>query len=1610
MGTNQSDQDQIQTTVPLENQVINTNVQQNQPEFIKNALAEFEAAQKTQEQLRLQALTEADNNRIYASALKQTTQTFGDSKEMKKVKKGLEKVDDNLRALGGYSFTEEDFTRFRSDYFDAIESCRKFLESYNPSSQKGVERKMLVEKNMNRLIGEVQLLGQAQELIGAGRLICGDEVNDEFSLKELLVRARVFELGTVPGMKLTAEKDVTEKISDPSISKVLSLVDPVPSKFKSKKQAKIFGKDLGILRRSLKTIPSGRSYTAYVNLSEGQFTISQDEKGVITINSKSGSAVIKETAYDLLRMLDSKMIEENANVEKDDLEEMLRDQKDYAISQGEIGIIAEKTLGTVQSAGTKLARFLELKTGKPATFFSNLNASTLRMLSIRVMEGLKSEELVDLVRQLERENELVKSRVNTSETLDLVKSLSMQDAVETQKIEMPRQQVKDDGWQDEERATRDLVADMIYSEDTWDNDETITEPGERMRRTLLKHSDILATLIVDSYRENQNEPSILDRAIDKLPLDTIPEEETKDAKKDLKETIKAQLKKMTDLLDKSIDDASFALKIFGNDAADQFNDESHDQAEAIKHDKTETLRMLDIVLNPQNFMQYRALMKGLVEIENDIDDNVEEFTYQIQSKINKSVGTVFGGGKKESTDTKKDTERFVEIITQEDIERVRAQETKKDTKQTVEQKKAEQKKAEKKEAERKAAEKKEAEKKEAERKAAEQKAAEDAYKQHIDSMNPNVDGLLPEEKKLRVILGDKELTKILQDSMKGESGQGLFIKNVFREYFVGVSKLDRRSMLGSAIRSAGANPTEGQFLGGLLKGAGPLFQKMMQGLPLEGMPEELREALSDMKSKLAPIPESIVKAQLLGMVERSNGRIERIEVTRALGAASVGQTFLCKMYGPDLPQEGKPVVVKLLKPDVRNRMMREKNIMLHCATKTDKTGGMKATYLGQLERIEEELDLTIEARNVIKGSIYDKPMEGREVDGVKSMKLETMVDPTINSMMLEMAPGTTVDRYIQELKEKQAGLVDVLAVREDEKAPAEKSRPKYDEKLSKEENEAKMKAALENETRLNEKKKKYRDRITKVYEDYIQDLKNAITRQKYLASLADKWVSEGIFGEGFYHGDLHAGNIMINDDGLTVIDFGNATTLDENQKTQVTRMVGAAAVGDVEGFREGLHKLLKPEFEDQFKKQKTKLTDQLKLIFSLGDKNSAGQRIAVALMKAQELGLEVPSAIFNFSQCQLRIQNAIDELNTQIDQMKKNLYLFDLPLGNANSYDLDLYGETLLSIGSINGFTPPRTVEESMEQHHKKGTGAYLSKYQGDDVQIERKQIENNEVYDKFKQFENGEGTIVDLTKDAFAPEMKRLFKNLNTADHLETSKIKNTVIGILTAFKDFMDIESIAAYFVHQLTEEYSDKENHPYPTEADKKLVQSTENILQNVSDRIKLVIDSCKALQADKKEGADQSKIDEDVKAVEKAYIDVYILNCLYMDNNAISEFSRRLAKESNDHNTDAMIKETASYDEELGKKLLEDYEAFKTFKHEHPGEMLYGTKEIEKVLRDAMSITAKRMTEISKNMAYINDEEPESFVDVMGGTILRNLATSLKRLGFWASLTYTKKLEM
>ena len=474
----------------------------------------------------------------------------------------------------------------------------------------------------------------------------------------------------------------------------------------------------------------------------------------------------------------------------------------------------------------------------------------------------------------------------------------------------------------------------------------------------------------------------------------------------------------------------------------------------------------------------------------------------------------------------------------------------------------------------------------------------------------------------------KDFDEIVGGAMtSSEGGYGKFMRNVISTYFVNSAAIDQRQMMASFIRNVDGTSTVGAMAGALFKGAGPLLHKMLQGLPPGALGDDLAEALEDMKSNLLPIPEEYVKASMARIVERSDGRIHAVTVVRSLGAASVGQAFLCRMLTNEHP-EGEECVVKLLRPTVKTTIARERKIFEAAAASVN---GMAKTFAGQLARIMEELDFTLEATNINFGrSVYEQPtylrqrslMSGSEVESLvmtslHSMEVHPLASPTMDCLVLKKAPGVTYDRYVRDTENTLAELVSGLE----------------------EENGRYVLGSVAEVTAL-------RKRLTELYNETLK-------RQRFLVDLTKKWVHEGLFGNGFYHGDLHAGNIMTDGNGLTVIDFGNATHLTDLERGNVLRMISAALVGWSDMFESSFKALLSKEGLAEYDEanEDGAVSRDLAEVIHKGTRNDVGMRIAAALMLLQKHGIEVPGAIYNFNQCQMRLGGTVDSMEALLSRI-----------------------------------------------------------------------------------------------------------------------------------------------------------------------------------------------------------------------------------------------------------------------------------------------------------------------------------------------------------------------
>lgn len=253
--------------------------------------------------------------------------------------------------------------------------------------------------------------------------------------------------------------------------------------------------------------------------------------------------------------------------------------------------------------------------------------------------------------------------------------------------------------------------------------------------------------------------------------------------------------------------------------------------------------------------------------------------------------------------------------------------------------------------------------------------------------------------------------------------------------------------------------------------------------------------------------------------------------------------------------------------------------------------GMLKTFQGISEQIQVEMDLKKEAANVRSAQVYSTGFEN-----LQAMRLIDKVPPSQGYMVLEKAPGTTVKSAFRDLGQQ------IKKWRLNNTAP---------------ETGAKLASGIK--------------------------------------SLTTKWVDEGIFGSGFYHGDMHAGNIMFSDDTgmITAIDMGNSAVMSLAQRRAVFKMVLAAGQGMPDVFVRNYERVLSEEGRQQIVNRRDQLLERTQQI--MADVRDPGTRIMQILNAANELGLEIPATVSNFSRSQMMLQNAINTVNEHNTQIRKNL-------------------------------------------------------------------------------------------------------------------------------------------------------------------------------------------------------------------------------------------------------------------------------------------------------------------------------------------------------------------
>ena len=181
--------------------------------------------------------------------------------------------------------------------------------------------------------------------------------------------------------------------------------------------------------------------------------------------------------------------------------------------------------------------------------------------------------------------------------------------------------------------------------------------------------------------------------------------------------------------------------------------------------------------------------------------------------------------------------------------------------------------------------------------------------------------------------------------------------------------------------------------------------------------------------------------------------------------------------------------------------------------------------------------------------------------------------------------------------------------------------------------------------------------MERAYENPIDKFhtKDLPLKSEALGTFLETWYDEALFGSGFFHADLHAGNIFFNptplpgyapygrDYQITLIDFGSCGRLDKKEKKAIITLILGSAAGNsalvVKAF-----KALCPMTSAQEEEFKAGVED----IYAKGA--DASETCNLVVNKAIEMELGLPKNFILFNRGRAFLENQIRDTTKELNE------------------------------------------------------------------------------------------------------------------------------------------------------------------------------------------------------------------------------------------------------------------------------------------------------------------------------------------------------------------------
>jgi ubiquinone biosynthesis protein len=390
-----------------------------------------------------------------------------------------------------------------------------------------------------------------------------------------------------------------------------------------------------------------------------------------------------------------------------------------------------------------------------------------------------------------------------------------------------------------------------------------------------------------------------------------------------------------------------------------------------------------------------------------------------------------------------------------------------------------------------------------------------------------------------------------------------FMSNVLPSYFERMDRLDKSRIMIAELELP-PKSAQTQQLSTMLQSSGPCMQKLFQLIGRDVKNPALASTMLALQNEIRPFSGDIAVRTLEERYGKSSDQLFKSFDRTPLAAASVGQVHAAELL------DGQKVVVKIRRPRLMEIATREIAGLL-AASSNEAAAHEMLKKVGQT--VLDELNFRNEAKNLVLGSVYERPLLGLSIAG-QVPSLDAHEDVLIS----KRAPGAKISKG-------------------------------------------------------------------------ILTAQDAALRAHGLSNLLDAWFDEVMFGRGFFHGDLHPGNIFFEAAPetalgyrLTLIDFGNAGALSIEERRAFLQLVLAAQTPKPERILETFDSIAKiPDDKREF----------LKLAYSriYESEPELTSRIDKFMMVSLDNGMEIPASFISFNRARLFLEKELTSLGAQLDKL-----------------------------------------------------------------------------------------------------------------------------------------------------------------------------------------------------------------------------------------------------------------------------------------------------------------------------------------------------------------------